>query len=1454
MAAQPFSHSMIFIIARPEKHGKLTAKKSTAMKTLHRSTRLSLAMALLAAAAFLPAQPPPSFSNFNPRFEIFDLPDNDNVQCIVQDSTGFVWFASQAGLYRYDGQHVVTYRNDPHDSTSIASDYLEWIFVDKNDLLWLGYPSHGMSAFDPATGRCRHFTHNPNDPQSLSSNMVWMIAGDREGFIWAATDNGLNRLDPKTGRFRRFFHDPGNPKSLSYNLVRSVYADRQGMVWAGCGVPWDENDPNGKLGGLNRYNGDGTFTRYLHVPANPNSLADNRVRALFEDSRGNFWVGTAGAGLHLMNRNAGTFTRLSFDPRHPSRLSSPVLQRSKPPLASNYHVSFISEDRGGRLWIGSSQGGLNIYDPRGFGAGSASQRMRHFEEAPGMTDSLQSKSVLTFCQTRDGVVWLGCGGDWWAVYQVKPEQNLFSFLDCRRLGWKRLQIHGMAADSAGGFWAQTTGDFNGVLHFDRDKNLLNRFEYEPLVEHTEFLDFFEIGNDPSGRLWASTEKGLYKLSGGKLRPDTTISKSITFPYLWPPYLDKKGNIWIPSFGDGVYRFDARWENSTHFKHDPKNPQSLGGDQVELVFEDSRGNLWVMGGGIGRDPEHPLFLDRFEPGTGTFAHFLQPGKDFGDPMRAVEDKQGNIWLTVFPYGIRKMNPQTGELQIFTHANGALPESKLTELCRDERGDIWLLGSGIVLRLNPETGQFFNFTAKHGLQLLSLGFISGSCTTTTGEIVFGGENGFFFFHPEEVFRRANRAPSLVRLTDFKVKGSPVVPGEGSPLRRPIWQTTEIRLRYDQNVFSFNLANFDFNGAVLNRLEFMLENYDRAWRSDLREGEAAYVNVPPGEYVFRVRGANSLGAWSKEGASLRIVISPPWWRTWWAWLGYAAIAFGGIFFLYKTQLERRLEHAETLRLQELDAVKTKLYTNITHEFRTPLTVILGMARQVQTEIGNWKLGNWEIGKSIANLDMVIRNGQNLLHLVNQMLDLSKLESGKLALHYEQSDVVVFLKYLVESFHSLAENKGVQVHFLADFQELKMDFDAERLQQVVTNLLSNAVKFTPAGGQVYVSVGMETPSLSRSGQSLSNLSLKIRDTGIGISEENLPHIFDRFYQVDGSHTRLGEGTGIGLALTKELVHLMDGDISVKSILCKGTAFVVTLPVRQLASMASAREVLPLPSPEILLKKTLPPLDTPQPSPDHPLLLLAEDNEDVVIYLASCLAADYRIAIAKNGQECIDMAQEIIPDLLVTDVMMPNKDGFEVCETLKNDERTSHIPIIMLTAKADMDSKMEGIERGADAFLVKPFHKEELLLHIKKLLESRRSLQHHYLSLVGLTTNEKPPAENLPKLNTLEDYFVKKVKKIVDAHLDDFCFTVETLCHEAGISHAQLHRKLIAITGISANKFIRSVRLSKAKELLNNPEATITSVAFDVGFNDPSYFSRVFKQEFGMTPMEWRERNGIAP
>ncbi|MEM9920715.1 MAG: response regulator [Bacteroidota bacterium] len=534
-----------------------------------------------------------------------------------------------------------------------------------------------------------------------------------------------------------------------------------------------------------------------------------------------------------------------------------------------------------------------------------------------------------------------------------------------------------------------------------------------------------------------------------------------------------------------------------------------------------------------------------------------------------------------------------------------------------------------------------------------------------------------------------------------------------------------------------------------------------------------------------------------------------------------------LQEVKLIQQAEAAKALveknkRLEELDQLKTKFFTNISHEFRTPLTVISGMSKQIEEKPERW---------FSKGLQMIQHNTQDLLDLVNQILDLSRLEAGKMPLKLSQGNVLLLMSYLHEYFTPVADAKNIQLHSLMDEQELIMDFDGEKLHRILSNLLGNALKFTPENGHVYLIVNTQQ----------HQLTIQVKDTGPGISEEAIPHLFDRFFQASNGADQQLPGSGIGLSLVKELTELMDGSISVSSQLGKGTTFTIQLPIQRESPIPIDAEKLKEEVFKSSLPEDLPYTEAVEIDTNHPLLLIVEDNPDIASYLTSCLEDQYQLIFAQDGAEGIEKAIEHIPDLMISDVMMPKKDGFELCEVLKNDERTNHIPIVLLTAKADVASRVSGLSKGADAYLAKPFEKEELLVRLKMLFELRHKLQLRYS---GQTSDQATEVQ----IETTEDPFMLKLRRTVIDNIEDEGFGTAELCRALGMSRTQLYRKIKALSGKSTSNFVRSIRLHKAKELLVSSRLNISQIAYEVGFRDPKYFSRTYTREFGKSPKAERQ------
>jgi signal transduction histidine kinase/DNA-binding response OmpR family regulator len=775
-------------------------------------------------------------------------------------------------------------------------------------------------------------------------------------------------------------------------------------------------------------------------------------------------------------------------------------------------------------------------------------------------------------------------------------------------------------------------------------------------------------------------------------------------------------------------------------------------------------------------------------------------------------------------------------------------------------------------------FKNYDVNDGLQSNEFNWHAHHLSRS-GEMFFGGINGLNSFFPAAIQDNPHVPP--VVFTGFQIFNRPVSFKEKkSPLSAPIAAAEAITLSHEQNVFSFEFAALDYADPAKNRYRYKMENFDRDWRDNGTRRMVTYTNLSPGEYVLRVQGANNDGVWNQTGAAIRIIITPPWWRTWWAYTLYAALFVAIMHSLRRYEMSRqRLKHQveierlqaeqqqlETARLQELDRMKSRFFANISHEFRTPLTLILGPAEQLEEEVAG--------ARAKEKLDTIRKNAQRLLRLINQLLDLSKLESGKMQLRAAPGDLVEFLRGLTFSFAALAERKRIALRFEARSEKLLAYFDRDKMEKIFSNLLSNAIKFTPEGGVVILDCGFEisdsaipdlglrhADSKDPAIQNPKSAIINVKDTGIGIPADKLARVFDRFYQVDTSSTREYEGTGIGLALVKELVELHHGTVSVASAVGKGSTFTVRLPLGK--DHLAPEEVLEISEQYSVTSEQLSVISDQSPvtSNEQPatsdesersgdpalagqpaLILLVEDHAEMRRFVRNELEPNYRVLEAGDGEAGWQQAIEAIPDLVISDVMMPKMNGFELCRRLKSDERTSHVPVILLTAKADQPDKLAGLETGADDYLAKPFDSQELLARVKNLIAPRRALRERFKSQVVLKPSEIA-------ITSVDEAFLKKVMAAVEKHLAEEEFDVETLCREVGISRPQLHRKLTALTGRAANELIRTMRLQRAADLLAKNAGTIAEIAYMVGFSSQGYFTKCFQEQYGLTPREYAKK-----
>lgn len=1324
---------------------------------------------------------------------------------ILQDKDGFMWFATKDGLNRYDGYTVKTY------------------------------------------------TYDSYDPHSISNNTIYHLLEDSQGRLWVATDNGLNIYNRMQDNFLRILHDPKNRNSLSGNKIempvielkdgRFLVAPSEkslSLISIPDGIPISDS-----------------LLNIVHLPAPTNLRLDD----VFKDANGKIWL-PSGENLYeflpenlttvwrkkikrisqsFSNADSGVWTNdVSFS-EYVDTIAYPLFTKD---VAKGHGSFFLHDNANQQVWIGITDlGELHIFDTR--------DRERGKPIDPDQTRIVRFSDVTPtrMYKDRTGIIWVGTNG-----YGVRKYNSASVLFQTFAAGNSIRKIMPYMHDQ---FYISSWGETRRLdIH---GKNLTTTFDQE-LHRQNGLI----VGQDNT--LWIHRQKNLKQGSQTAIiehYDPITLSSTIypipvepDFEMMEPKLEDSQGYLWLMGFGGRWMVLNPRTGKYAELTldTDPADPM-LNRALFTAIYEDAQGIFW-MGSEYGLTRVKYDHLSTSNPEITWYKVNAQDTTTLNYNLVTcmVDDgKDKNLlWVGTKGGGLNRLDKSTNKFIHLTTRDG-LCNNVVYGLLTDDESNLWgSTNSGIFCLLSqpkddPESWSFRHFTKAAGLQDDEFN-TDAYANLANNFLAFGGVNGLNIFDPALVL--TDSFINNIFITNLFIGNIAVRPNDITGiLAQSIDHTKSITLKNSQNFFTLAFAALDLRASEQNRYRYQLEGIDKTWIDNGNRRSVTYSHLPPGHYVFRVQGSNSLGSWSNKIAELRIHILPPWWQSWWAYLLYILLIGLGLksYFSFrinraKLQSELMVEHQEAKRIRELDTLKTQLYANITHEFRTPLTVILGMANQIKN--------NPETHLS-SGLDMITRNGNNLLKLVNEMLDLSKLESGKMTLQVKNADFISFLRYHVESFQSLAATEHKQFHLFSDRDELIFAFDAEKMRQIITNLFSNALKFTPAHGNVYVSVSQDFGATEAD----RNLVLSIKDTGIGIPENQLTHIFDRFYQLDHSQTRKAEGTGIGLALTKELVKLMNGTIEAKSPpvgATKGTEFILHFPIYTMTDDEPV--IIPsykLPDPaELAEQESSPPeMEINGHQAELPLILLVEDNADVVAYTASCLQ-DYNIAVGKDGVEGFDIAIDVIPDLIITDIMMPYMDGYEMCDKLRRDERTSHIPVIMLTAKADIASKLEGIDKGADAYLEKPFHQEELLLRIKKLLEQRKILQRYYSRQIGLLPGAEEKNIIVPEtviLKNTENEFIKKVREVVEANFSQSDFNVEKLCKLVFMSHSQLHRKLEALTNCSPNQFIRMVRLNKAKELLANPSNSISSVAIESGYNDPSYFARIFKQETGYTPQDWR-------
>ncbi len=1359
---------------------------------------------------------------------------NNIVNSVIQDKYGFMWFATEDGLNRYDGYGYKIFRHDPEDPNTISDNSIWALTEDREGNLWIGTKAGGLDKYNPITEK---FTHWEIKSEVAEENSINIIYEDRKGNIWIGTyKDGLYKFNPSTNKFDHWNASPNDEKSLSHNYIQDIIEDDDGNIFIGTYI------------GLNKFNPEfpqNGFENFYYDSENPNSLSDNLIwgfskSVLHPDV---IWTCTLN-NLTKFNPKNLTFERIKVD--NPNNLQYGE--------SINSVVEEIV-DGDEIIWLGSYSGLIRVNLTKG-----SSKRFLHDEQN---VQSLNSNQINKIFKDRTGVLWIITED---GVNYFTPKSTSFNYLITSvtnsdfLIELKKKNITAIHRSNNEKIWIGTE---NGLY-------LLDAIKTNPKLEKVakfEGYHIWSLTSQKNNELWVGTfGKGLkqFNYKENKITSwDLSNPKIQTQSVYYNKTLltDSKNNIWVGYWGVGAARINPETGESKVWLSEPGNPNSLSHNDVWVIKEDHFGRIWLgtNGGGLN------LFEDK---NGGIFHHWIHSEESENSlgsnniysiceakNLNDIKDSETVLWIGTSD-GLNKfvvrntglnsdLNDVEAKNSFYTVKDG-LSDNSINSIIEDENGNLWLgTGSGISF-FDVSKNTFTNFSSADGINGTLMNPES-SLLLENGLILIGSTKGLNIFNPEHI-KLSSYKPNLV-ITGFLLFNKSVHIGDNSPLKTSTIKQHEITLSHDQDVFSFEFAALDYNSSKSIQYAYKMEGFDKDWVYSGTRRFVTYTNLDPGEYEFKVKSTNADGIWNDNITSISILMNPPWWRTLWAYGLYLALIVLGLLGIRKFELSRtklrnelRLREIEVRNKSELEEVKSRFFANLSHEFRTPLMLIKGPLE---------KLKNKGTNKSDSeSIDLIERNSERLQGLIDQLLELSQLEKATIPLKAKRINLVATLKGLLAAFESLAIQKNIELKFENNFNSESCWIDRDKLEKIINNLLSNAFKFTSQGGRVIVGVG----EILSDGKQFAEL--KISDTGSGIAKEKIDKIFDRFFQVDDSMHRSYGGSGIGLALVKEFVDLHKWNISVDSVVGQGTDFKIRIPMWD--DYLSANEKIDIESIETLNNSNIKKSEQEKPlhtsriekqvqlaeNPNNiPSLLIVDDSEDVRKYLYSLLEDDYKISLAENGEEGIKVASETNPDLIISDVMMPSMDGMEFCNKIKSNWMTSDIPVILLTAKASTESKLEGLEIGADDYLTKPFDSRELFTRIKNLLEQRRRLRDKYNKDIQIKAETSD-------LNSADSEFINKALELLEKYIDKTNFGTEQLAKELFVSRTQLHRKILTITGQAPGEFIRIFKLKRAAQLLLDGKFSVTQVAYEIGFSSPAQFTRAFTKQFNCLPSEFPSRH----
>ncbi|HTF29790.1 MAG TPA: ATP-binding protein, partial [Flavitalea sp.] len=1245
------------------------------------------------------------------------------------------------------------------------------LYTDRRGFLWIQYDNRAIDCYDPSTGIFDHISNQPAWDIIRSRVISYELIVDHHDNLWVITEKGVYRYNTRSKQLSPFIHLPGI-------IPLGMMEDHSGKIWMATQKGFSIYD----------YSKD----QLRHIPYQLSS------RQTYSGRNHKLGMGETESGKVIVTSLDSTV--LLYDPINNSFQT--ITPKVKPLVYDSGlgNTNLVVSNNGDR-WF-TSNGRIFRID----------KKTDEISEFGNPTDPPQPDASVLMTD-RSGNLWFGKN----AQGLCKINLNASRFVS-KKYGYANFETNIMV-NELGVKVSDLPDGFDNPAFAYMFRNAIDTINKVIWIQN--YLMSYNVP-----KLMA------YDIGSGKL---TTKNISLSpFREVGISY-DHAGNTWSVGFYDWSF-FKINYQNGKIDKQlidiHSLLPDSLfkaGKMAINPIID--KDMMWIMTSNGSIDfgtwnlvsislrskkvRYHPVVPDNAEPSSSLLMMVNDPSN------------QKYLWIGTTGNGLIRFDKTTGQSHVFTTDDG-LPNNTIYAIVPDDQNNFWLSSNRGITRFNPVTHAVRNFDITDGL--ISNEFNRWHCfKLPDGRIAFGGITGYTIFHPADI--KDDDFQPQVLLSNLLINNK-ALPDSSSLTGSSLNALRNLVLPYDQNFLGFEFASDEYNYPQKISYRYRLTNFDDDWVYTRAERFANYTKLPPGNYTLEINASNISGIWSNKIKTLKIIIRPPWWQTWWAYLIYTLIAAGLIlsFFYYRLRRirlaqEMILQQKQTEQLKAIDEMKSRFFSNITHEFRTPLSLIISPVEKLQRETKD--------EQTRKTLFIVQRNAKRLLQLINQLLDLSKLEAGNMQLHFSRGRLDEFVGEMVNLFSPLAERQQIeltcQCHLSQDYL-----FDADKLKTILFNLLSNALKFTPPGGEGKIVV-------TATENEDKKIRILIRDTGIGIPADKLPFIFDRFFQADDSRIRLYEGTGIGLALVKELTELMHGTVTAESRQNTGTLFTLVFPAEKAGNSNAPswqkeieKDIALTPS-----KKAIPANGQKKETPETnlPLLLLVEDNEELLSFLYESFEQNFRVITAGNGVSAFQLAKEEMPDLVISDVMMPEMDGYTLCNQLKTDTVTSHIAVILLTAKTSYESRISGLQLGADDYICKPFHFDELETRIRNLLDHQEKQRANYRAQL----QRKDP---FSQTNETENPFLKNIYAIVEDMIDDPQLGASKLAEKNAMSLRTLNRKLNTMIGLTAGDLIRQYRLQKSLTLLKAGH-NVSEAAYMVGFETPAYFSQCFKEQYGVSPRD---------